>query len=85
MSRFYRQLKHICPKICMFSCYFKFLKLNTKFYALGGHLTQENSLLGLGLILTEAYVVTYMQWVLLNRGIYLFMPRFKINQGNKFC
>jgi len=69
----------------MLSHYFQFLKLNTKFYASGGHLTEADSLLGLGPILTETYVVKFMQWVLLNRDIYLFMLQFKINRGNKSC
>jgi len=85
MPQFYRQPRHICPKIFMFSRYFQFLKLNTKFYALGGYLTEADNLLGLSPILTETYVITFIQRVLLNRGIYLFMPRFKINRGNKPC
>jgi len=44
MPQFYRQPRHICPKIFMLSCYFQFLKLNIEFYALGGHLTEVDSL-----------------------------------------
>jgi len=60
MPRFYKQRRHICPKIFMISRYFIFLKLNTEFYASGGHLIEADSLLGLGPTLTEAYVVTFM-------------------------
>ena len=69
MPRFYRQPRHICPKIFMLSYYFQFLKLKTEFCVSGGHLTKTCSLLGLSPILTKAYVITFMQQVLLNRGI----------------
>ena len=63
MPRFYKQPRQICPKIFMFSRCFQFLKLNAEFYASGGHLTEEDNLLGLGPILTETYVVTFQEYM----------------------